>query len=220
MSDTTINLDPTLYTYMKKNSLREPEFLQQLREQTHKMSASRMQISPEQGQFMRLIVQLMGARKALEIGVFTGYSTLSVALGLPDDGKVIACDINVEWTKIAQKFWGLAGVQNKIDLRLAPALETLDHLIQQGEANTFDFAFIDADKLNYQRYYEKCLALIRPGGLILIDNVLWSGKVADLDINDKDTVAIRQLNAKLVKDDRICLSLLPIGDGLTLALKK
>ncbi len=220
MSDVTLNLDSELYVYMKKNSLREPEVLQKIREQTQKMSMSQMQISPEQGQFMRLLTELIGARKTLEIGVFTGYSTLSVALALPEDGKIIACDVNVEWTKIARKFWELAGVQNKIDLRLAPALETLDGLIKEGEACTFDFAFIDADKVNYEPYYEKCLQLMRKGGLIAIDNVLYYGNVADLSINDDNTVAIRDLNAKLLKDERVSLSMLPVGDGLTLVVKR
>lgn len=220
MSDITLNLDSELYVYMKKNSLREPEVLQKLREQTHKMSMSQMQISPEQGQFMRLLVELIGAKKTLEVGVFTGYSTLSVALALPGNGKIIACDINIEWTKIAQKYWEIAGVQNKIDLRLAPALETLEDLISQGESGTYDFAFIDADKVNYNDYYEKCLQLMRKGGLIAIDNVLWEGKVADSAVQDQNTVAIRELNAKLVKDERISLSMLPVGDGLTLVVKR
>lgn len=220
MSDITINLTPALYEYLQQNSLREPEILQKLREQTHKMSMSQMQISPEQGQFMGMLVQLLGACKTLEIGVFTGYSTLSVALALPKDGKVIGCDINVEWTKIARQFLERAGVMDKVDLILAPALETLDKLIQQGEAGTFDFVFIDADKANYLNYYEKSLQLVRPGGLITIDNVLWSGKVADPTIQDKDTVIIRELNAKLLKDERVTLSMLPVGDGLTLARKK
>lgn len=220
MSDITINLDQTLYHYLQKNSLREPLVLQKLREQTHKMSMGHMQISPEQGQLMRLLVELIGARKVLEVGVFTGYSTLSVALGLPEDGKIMACDINIEWTKIAKRFWEMAGVQNKISLRLAPALITLDELIEQGEAETFDFAFIDADKVNYVHYYEKCLRLIRAKGLILIDNVLWSGKVANPDIQDKDTTALRELNEILLKDERISISMLPLGDGLTLAMKR
>lgn len=179
-----------------------------------------MQISPEQGQFMGLLIELMGATKTLEIGVFTGYSVLSVALALPANGKVVACDINVEWTKIAQKYWKLAGMSDKIDLRLAPALETLDALLENGEGETFDFAFIDADKANYMHYYKKSLELVRPGGLIAIDNTLWSGKVADPSIQDRDTNIIRELNAKLLADERITLSLLPIGDGLSLARKR
>lgn len=220
MSDFTLNLTPRLYEYYQENSLREPTILKELREQTHKMSMAQMQISPEQGQFMGLLIQLMQAKKTLEIGVFTGYSALAVALTLPEDGKVIGCDINVEWTKIARRFWEKAGVAHKIDLRLAPALETLQSLIDEGQAGTFDFAFIDADKQNYPEYYEKSLLLIRQGGLIAIDNVLWDGQVADLNIIDRNTVVIRELNAKILKDERVSLSMLPIGDGLTLAMKR
>jgi predicted O-methyltransferase YrrM len=220
MSDTTLNLTPKVYDYLQQVSLREPEVLQQLRMQTHKMSMGQMQISPEQGQFMRLLIELMGAKKTLEIGVFTGYSALSVALSLPADGKVIGCDVNVEWTKIARRYWEIAGVADKIDLRLAPALDTLQGLLDEGQAGTFDFAFIDADKANYPHYYEAALKLLRPGGLVAIDNVLWDGDVADLDINDSNTVVLRELNTKLHSDERVTLSMLPIGDGLTLARKR
>jgi predicted O-methyltransferase YrrM len=220
MSDTTLNLTPKVYDYLQQVSLREPEVLQQLRLQTHKMSMGQMQISPEQGQFMRLLVELIGAKKTLEIGVFTGYSALSVALSLPADGKVIGCDINVEWTKIARRYWEMAGVADKIDLRLAPALETLQALLDEGQANTFDFAFIDADKAGYPQYYEMALKLLRPGGLVAIDNVLWDGDVADLDKNDANTVVLRELNAKLHGDERVTISMLPVGDGLTLARKR
>jgi len=178
-----------------------------------------MQICPEQGQFMQLLVGLMGAKKAIEVGVFTGYSTLSIASALPEDGKIIACDINVEWTKIAKQFWEMAGFSHKIDLKLAPAIETLDLLLKNNEAGTFDFVFIDADKANYPIYYEQALSLIRVGGLILIDNVLWSGKVADPTIEDDNTKTIRAFNQKLHNDPRITLSMLPLGDGLTLAMK-
>jgi predicted O-methyltransferase YrrM len=219
MSDVTINMSREIYEYLHKVSLREPEVLQKLREQTHKMSMSQMQISPEQGQFMRLLIELMGAKKTLDIGTFTGYSALSVALGLPADGQVIACDINGEWTKIARQYWEMSGVGNRIDLRLAPAVETLKELLAQGQANTFDFSFIDADKANYSNYYELSLKLVRPGGLIAIDNVLWDGKVADPAENDSNTVAIRQLNDFIKTDTRVSISMLPIGDGLTLARK-
>lgn len=220
MSTTTLNLTPELRTYLLEKSLREPEVLTKLRLQTMKMSTSGMQISPEQGQFMRLLVELMQAKKALEIGVFTGYSSLSVALGLPAEGKLIACDVNVEWTKLAKQFWERAGVADKIELRLAPALETLAQLIAQGEGGTFDFIFIDADKKNYLTYYEKCLSLLRVGGLVVIDNVLWDGAVADPTKQDENTLAIRQLNDMLYRDERVTLSLLPVGDGLTLARKR
>jgi len=220
MSANTLNLTPAVYAYFQKISVRDTEVLQKLREQTQKMSMSQMQISPEQGQFMGLLIELMGARKTLDIGVFTGYSALSVAMALPPDGKVIACDLNVEWTKIAQRFWEMAGVAHKIDLRLAPALDTLQALIDANEAGTFDFAFIDADKMNYLEYYEKALFLLRKGGLIAIDNVLWSGDVADPSIHDENTCMIRKVNETLLTDERVTISMLPIGDGLTLALKR
>jgi predicted O-methyltransferase YrrM len=220
MSSNTLNMTAELYHYYQSHSFREPEVLQKLREQSYKMSTGHMQISPEQGQFMRLLIELLQAKKTLDIGVFTGYSALSVALALPPDGKVIGCDINVEWTKIARRFWEMAGVADKIDLRLAPALETLQTLAENGEADTFDFAFIDADKLNYLEYYEKSLTLIRPGGLIAIDNVLWGGDVADPAIDDKNTQAIRKVNETVLHDERVTISMLPIGDGLTLARKK
>jgi len=219
MTKQTTGLEETLADYIQSISLREPDILSQLREETAKLSMSQMQISPEQGQFMALLVQLMGAKKTLEIGVFTGYSALAVALALPDDGKVIACDISEEYTAIAKDFWGKAGVSEKIDLRIAPALETLEKLITDGETRSFDLAFIDADKRNYENYYERALILLRPGGLILIDNVLWSGKVTDSTITDKQTQAIREFNQKLHQDSRIRLSLVAIADGLTLALK-
>ncbi len=220
MSSQTINLDSRLYDYLLATSVREPEVLQKLRQETTSHPEAIMQISPEQGQFMRLLVQLMGAKKTLEVGVFTGYSSLSVALALPADGQIIACDVSEEFTAIARRYWQQAGVADKINLRLAPALETLDALLADGQAGTFDFAFIDADKENYDRYYERSLQLLRPGGLITIDNVLWSGQVADPQFQDNSTQAIRALNKKLHDDQRVTLSLVPIGDGLTLALKR
>jgi len=220
MTKQTTGLEETLADYIQSISLREPDILRQLREETAKLSMAQMQISPEQGQLMALLVQLMGAKKTLEIGVFTGYSALAVALALPDDGKVIACDISEEYTAIAKDFWKKAGVSEKIDLRIAPALETLDQLISEEETESFDLAFIDADKRNYENYYERALTLLRPGGLILIDNVLWSGKVTDPTITDKQTQAIREFNQKLHQDSRISLSLVAIADGLTLALKR
>jgi predicted O-methyltransferase YrrM len=220
MADYTLNLSPRLYEYFQRLSLREPEVLQKLREQTHKMSMAQMQISPEQGQFMGLLIELIGAKKTLEIGTFTGYSTLVVALALPEDGKIVACDINGEWTKIAKRFWDLAGVGHKIDLRLAPALETLQALLDEGGAGTFDFAFIDADKVNYPHYYELSLKLLRPGGLMAIDNVLWSGDVADPEVQDVNTVVLRALNEKVLQDMRVTMSMVPIGDGVTLVRKR
>lgn len=220
MSNYTLNLTEPLYKYMLDVSLREHPVLQALRHETAKLPASRMQITPEQGQFMALLIELIGAHKTLDIGVFTGYSALAVALALPDDGKIIACDIDERPIAIAKKFWAQANVVNKIDLRLAPALETLNQLIANGEANSFDFAFIDADKANYSNYYEHALTLIRRGGLIMIDNTLWSGDVADSTINDNATCAIRAINEKLHHDERVSISLLPLGDGVTLARKR
>jgi predicted O-methyltransferase YrrM len=219
MSKQTLGLEQSLYDYLLSVSLREPAILTQLRQETAQMPRSIMQISPEQGQFMALLIKLIGAKKTLEVGVFTGYSSLVVALALPTDGKIVACDVSEEYTSVARRYWQQAGVADKIDLHIAPALETLDNLLTAGEAETFDFAFIDADKSNYDNYYEQCLELIRPGGLIAIDNVLWSGKVADTEIQDNQTNKIRDLNRKLHEDSRITLSLVPIADGLTLAMK-
>lgn len=219
MAKQTIGLEQNLYDYLVSVSVREPEILTQLRQETAQLPMAIMQISPEQGQFMALLVKLLGAKKTLDIGVFTGYSSLVVALALPADGKIIACDVSEEYTNIARRYWEKAGVADKIDLHIAPALETLDNLLAAGEAETFDFAFIDADKGNYENYYERSLQLIRPGGLIAVDNVLWSGKVADPEIQDNQTKKIRAFNQKLNQDSRITLSLVPIADGLTLARK-
>ncbi|ELS00966.1 putative O-methyltransferase [Xenococcus sp. PCC 7305] len=219
MANKTFGLNDSLSSYIQSVSVREPEILAKLREETATFPMSRMQIAPEQGQFMSLLVQLLGAKKTLDIGVFTGYSSLAVALALPEDGKIVACDIDKKSTAIASRYWQEAGVSHKVDLHLAPALETLDKLIATEQTNSFDFAFIDADKRNYDNYYEKCLELLRPGGLIAIDNVLWSGRVADPNDSDKRTIAIREFNHKLHQDSRVNLSLIPIADGLTLALK-
>jgi predicted O-methyltransferase YrrM len=220
MSKKTLGLDNQLYDYLLSVSLREPDVLRQLREETARLPMAMMQIAPEQGQFMALLVQLLGATKTLDIGVFTGYSSLCVALALPPQGKIVACDISQEDTAVARRYWEVAGVADKIDLRLAPALETLDQLLATGQAGTFDFVFIDADKRNYEEYYERSLQLIRPGGLIAIDNVFWSGRVADLQVQDARTQLIRAFNEKLHQDERVSLSLVPIADGLTLALKR
>jgi len=219
MSSKTINLTETVYRYLRDVSLREPELLRRLRDETAALPEANMQIAPEQGQFMALLVQLMGARRAIEVGVFTGYSALAVALALPADGRLLACDVDHDWTARARRYWTEAGVAAKIDLRLAPALTTLDNLLAEGQAGQFDFAFIDADKGNYIPYYERLLTLLRPGGLIVVDNVLWDGRVADPADNDADTVALRAFNEHLHGDERITLSLVPIGDGLSLALK-
>ncbi|NRB06139.1 MAG: class I SAM-dependent methyltransferase [Richelia sp.] len=219
MANQTTGLSPKLYEYLLSNSLREPEILTKLRQETALHPMGRMQIAPEQGQLMALLVQLIAAKKTLDIGVFTGYSALAIALALPEDGKIVACDVSEEYTTIARNYWQQAGVSHKIDLHIAPALETLDKLLAAGELNSFDFAFIDADKSNYDNYYERALQLVRPGGLIAIDNVLWFGQVADPEIQDNRTNKIRGLNHKLHEDQRIYLSLVPIADGLTLAIK-
>ena len=216
--DTTI--DDELLDYIGRVTLREPEILRRLREETSNHPHGEMQISAEEGQFMALLVHLLSAHRTLEIGVFTGYSSLAVALALPDDGRIIACDVSEEWTSIARRYWREAGVERKIDLRLGPALKTLDDLIAQGQGGRFDLAFIDADKSNYINYYERALVLVRPGGLIAVDNVLWDGKVIDPSVNDADTCAIRAFNESLHGDERVWLSMLPIRDGLTLACKK
>jgi predicted O-methyltransferase YrrM len=220
MSRRTIAVDDVLYDYFTAVSLREPELLRQLREETGRMPRAQLQLAPEQGQLLAFLVRLIGARRTLELGVFTGYSSLWVALALPPDGWIVACDVNVGWTAIARRYWEAAGVAEKIDLRLAPALETLDHLIAEGQAGTFDFAFIDADKGNYANYYERTLTLVRPGGLIALDNMLQDGRVADPAAQGANVTAVRTLNARLHTDERIDLSLLPLGDGLTLARKR
>jgi caffeoyl-CoA O-methyltransferase len=220
MSNRTISLTDSLYDYLLSVSLREPQLLLDLREETAAMPSARMQISPEQGQFMALLAKLSGARRCLEVGVFTGYSSLSVAMALPDDGRIVACDVSEKWTAIARSYWQAAGVAHKIDLRIAPALETLDALVADGQAGSFDLAFIDADKTNYLAYYERTLVLLRRGGLLLVDNTLWGGAVADPEDSEPDTVALRHFNETLHADERVELSLVPIGDGLTLALKR
>ena len=220
MSNRTISLDDRLYEYLLGVSLREHPALARLRAETARHPRVNMQIAPEQGQFMALLARLAGARRCIEVGVFTGYSSLAVALALPPDGRIVACDVSEEYTAVARRHWKEAGVADKISLRLAPALETLDALLAEGEAGRFDFAFIDADKEGYPGYYERLLELLRPGGLIAVDNTLWDGAVADPADEEPDTVAIRAFNARLHADQRVDLSLVPIGDGLTLARKR
>lgn len=215
-----IQLTDDLYKYILNVSLREDKILQKLRTETLNIDELSLQSSPEQMQFISLILKLINARNVLEIGVYKGYSTLWIAQALPEDGKVVACDINKKWTDEAKKYWNEADVLGKIDLYIDHADNTLNKLINQGYVNGFDLAFIDADKKNYDLYYELCLKLIAPGGLILVDNTLWYGKVIDLKINDEDTVAIRNLNLKIKEDNRVDLSLLPIRDGLTLLRKR
>ena len=220
MSTKTFTLTDDLHAYLLSVGTREPDLLRRLRQETAALPDARMQISVEQGQFMRLLIELTGAKHTLEVGTFTGYSSLCVALSLPDDGRMICCDVSREYTDIARRYWAEAGVADTIDLRLGPAVETLDALLADNQADAFDFAFIDADKTSYDRYYEQCLRLVRPGGLIAIDNTLLGGRVADLEAQDPDTVAQRALNAKLHVDERVSLSLVPIGDGLTLARRR
>ncbi|MDD9877737.1 MAG: class I SAM-dependent methyltransferase [Magnetovibrio sp.] len=219
MSKRSLTMTDDLYAYMLENSLREPPILAELRAETAGMPRSGMQIAPEQGQFMALLVELTDAARYLEVGTFTGYSALAVALALPDHGEVVTCDVDPETTAVAQRYWARAGMAKKIDLRLGPAVDTLDALLGDG-AGRFDFAFIDADKENYVAYYERAVELVRPGGLIALDNVLWSGRVADPANNDTDTEALRAVNRRVHADDRVSVAMLPLADGLTLARKR
>jgi predicted O-methyltransferase YrrM len=220
MSNRTIQITERLYAYLLDHGVREPEVMRRLRRETASLPGAGMQISPEQGAFMRLLAELIGARRAIEVGTFTGYSALAVALALPKDGLLVACDVNAETTAIGMRYWQEAGVADRIDLRIAPAAETLQGLIDDGQAGTFDMAFVDADKTGYATYYELCLTLLRPGGVLLVDNVLWGGKVADPSVSDEDTLAIRAINRQVRDDDRVSMTLVPIGDGLTLARKR
>ena len=217
MTGRTSHLPDDLYSYLLAHSVRESDVMRRLREETARLEHSDRQIGPEQGRFMALLVELIGAENALEVGTFTGYSALAVADALPEHGRLVACDVSVEWTSIARRYWAEAGVDHKIDLRLAPATETLDALLADGGENQFDFAFVDADKEAYEAYYERTLRLVRPGGLIAVDNTLWEGKVVDASVTDADTEAIRRFNRNLIGDERISLSIVPIGDGLSLA---
>jgi len=220
MSNRTLSIDDRLYDYLCDVSINESELLRQLREETALIEYSVMQISPEQGQFMSLLIKLMSAKRAIEIGTFTGYSSICVASAMPDDGKLICCDISPQWTSIAEKYWVSGGLEDKIDLYNQPADITLQMLIDNGEKNTFDFIFIDADKQNYIKYYEMALQLLRKGGMIAIDNTLWSGAVADPENIEPGTRAIRRFNEMVKQDNRVSSSLVTIGDGLTLILKE
>ena len=219
MANESFNLSAPLQAYLRSVGLREDADLAALREETAGHPWAEMQISPEQGQLMALLVRLLGARKTLEVGVFTGYSAMVVAKALGPAGKVVAFDVSEEFTAIARRHWAKAGVAGRIDLRLQPASDGLAALVAAGESNTFDFAFIDADKRNYDEYYEYALKLVRPGGLVAIDNVLWQGKVIDSTDRTASTIAIRAINQKIHDDSRVEASMIPIGDGLTLALK-
>jgi caffeoyl-CoA O-methyltransferase len=219
VSNSHIQLNEPLAAYLREILPHEPDVLRRLREETARLPHGGMQITPEQGQFMRLLVRMLGARKTLEIGVFTGYSSTCVALALPADGQLIACDLSAEWTDVARRYWREAGVESRIRLHLGPAVQTLQRLVADGEAGTFDFAFIDADKENYQTYFDYALTLLRSGGVAAVDNVLWHGRVVDMAVTDADTEAIRTFNRRLKADPRVSISTLPIGDGLTLAMK-
>jgi predicted O-methyltransferase YrrM len=219
VSSRTLAIDDRIYQYLVDHSIREHPAQASLREATRSHPYAGMQIGPDQGQFMAMLVKLIGARRTIEIGTFTGYSALAVALALPEDGRVLACDISDEFTRIGRPFWREAGVEHKIDLVLAPALQTLDARLSAGEAGAYDFAFIDADKVSYDAYYERCLQLVRIGGLIAFDNTLWNGEVAK-PASSSDTAALQALNDKLHRDERIDVSMLTIGDGLTLARRR
>jgi len=219
LSNRTLSIDDRIYDYLCDVSINEPELLRQLREETAQIEYSVMQISPEQGQFMSLLIKLMGAKRAIEIGTFTGYSSICVASAMPEGGKLICCDISPQWTDMAEKYWALAGLENKIDLHVQPAEQTLQMLLDDGAEKSFDFIFIDADKQNYIMYYEMALRLLRKGGIIAIDNTLWSGAVADPENTEPGTRAIRRFNEMIKDDNRVSQSLLTIGDGLTLILK-
>jgi caffeoyl-CoA O-methyltransferase len=220
MTNKTIGMSDELAAYVVAVGTREPGVLARLREETAALPEHRMQIAPEQGAFLALLVELTGARRCLEIGTFTGYSSTAVAMALPEDGRIVCCDVSEAWTSMARRYWDEAGVARKIDLRIAPATETLDGLLADGAESTYDFAFVDADKSGYDAYYERLLRLVRPGGLIALDNTLWSGRVLDQDAEDEDTRALQALNRKLAGDDRISLCLLPVADGVTLARRR
>ncbi|WP_330926127.1 O-methyltransferase [Candidatus Sororendozoicomonas aggregata] len=219
MSNTTLPMTENLSRYLITTGTRESSYLKQLREETRHLEDHNMQIAPEQGQFMAMLVQLTNAKAIIEIGVFTGYSSLAMAEVLPKEGHIIACDINEKTTAMAKTYWEKAGVSERIDLRLAPGLETLQQLLDAGRQQSFDLVFIDADKPSYDGYYEKALALLRPGGVILLDNMLWGGQVADDSIQDECAEALRQLNKKIHQDNRVDMVLLPLADGITMIRK-
>lgn len=220
MSNASLGLPPDLQTYLVEHGAREPEILKRLREETALLPQHDMQIAPEQGAFMSLLVRLIDARRCIELGTFTGYSSLAVALALPVDGRVVCCDVSEEWTSVARRYWSEAGVADRVDLRLGPALETLDELLAGGATGTFDFAFIDASKREYPEYHERILKLLRQGGLAVYDNVLWAGGVIDESMTDEDTLGVRRLNDRLLRDERVDISMIPVADGLTLVRKR
>jgi len=220
MANKTIGLSDDLAAYVVRVGAREPRVLARLREETAAIPQHGMQVAPEEGAFLAFLVELIGARRCIEVGTFTGYSSTAVALALPEDGRLVCCDVSDEWTSIARRYWDEAGVAGKIDLRLGPAVQTLDGLLEAGGGSTYDFAFVDADKASYDAYYERLLQLVRPGGLIALDNMLWHGQVLDADTEDEDTRAIQALNEKLASDERVSVCLLPVADGVSLVRRR
>jgi predicted O-methyltransferase YrrM len=220
VSNATLGLPDELHAYLLDVGVREPDLLRQLRAETAALPEHDMQIAPEQGALMSLLVELTGARRCLEVGTFTGYSSLSVALALPADGRLVCIDLSREWTDVARRYWAQAGVADKIELRLGPALDTLDAMVAEGQAGAFDFAFLDADKDNYPAYADRILTLLRRGGLMAIDNVFWGGEVAQPEVDNVSVRGIRVLNQMLASDERVSLAMVPIADGLTLARKR
>lgn len=220
MSNASVGVPPDLHAYLLRHGVREPDILRRLREETASLPQHDMQIAPEQGALMALLVQLSGARRAIELGTFTGYSSLAVITAMPPDGSIVCCDVSDAWTSVARRYWAEAGVADRVDLRLAPALETLDGLLAGGAAGTFDFAFVDADKRTYPDYHERIVQLLRSGGVVLYDNVFWGGDVIDDTKRDPDTLGVRRLNERLATDERVTISMIPVADGLTIALKR
>lgn len=220
MSNASLGLPPDLHAYLVAHGVREDEILKRLREETALLPQHNMQIAPEQGAFMAMLVGLLDARRCIELGTFTGYSSLAIALALPPDGRIVCCDLSEEWTSVARRYWAEAGVADRVELRLGPALETLDELIESGASGSFDFAFIDASKREYPDYHERIVRLLRQGGLAVYDNVLWDGGVIDESMTDPDTQGVRRLNERLLHDERVSVSMIPVGDGLTLARKR
>lgn len=220
MASTSQGLSPELIAYLVEHGVRESDLLARLRDETSSIPEANMQIPPEQGAFLAMLVRLMGARRCLELGTFTGYSSLTVALAMPPDGRLVCCDMSEEWTSVARRYWAEAGVADRVELRLGPALESLDALLDEGAAGTFDFAFVDASKREYPDYHERILRLLRSGGLVVYDNVLWGGAVIDPAETDPDTVGVRRLNDRLATDERVDLAMLPVADGLALARKR
>jgi predicted O-methyltransferase YrrM len=220
MSNTSIGVPEDLNEYLVAHGVREPDILRRLREETAALPQHDMQIAPEQGAFMALLVEILDARRCIELGTFTGYSSLVVALAMPPDGRIVCCDVSEEWTSIARRYWAEAGVGDRVDLRLGPALETLDELLAGGAAGTFDFAFVDASKREYPDYHERIVRLLRQGGLVVYDNVFWAGDILDESKTDPDTLGVRRLNDRIAQDERVTISMIPVADGLTLARKR